>query len=61
MEFKITQGDFTFIKEWLKTFVFDKGRLYTSEELCEQMTGEKLNDRYFLEYATDKFNDIYTQ
>jgi carboxypeptidase Taq len=61
MESKIAQGDFTFIKEWLKTSVFDKGRLYTSEELCEQMTGEKLNDRYFLDYATDKFNDIYTQ
>jgi len=61
MESDIAKGDFTFIKEWLKKSVFDKGRLYTSEELCEQMTGEKLNDRYFLDYATDKFNDIYTQ
>ena len=61
MESNIAKGDFTFIKEWLKKSVFDKGRLYTSEELCEQMTGEKLNDRYFLEYALDKFNDIYTQ
>ena len=61
MESNIAKGDFTFIKERLKIAVFDKGRLYTSEELCEQMTGEKLNDRYFLEYATDKFNDIYTQ
>jgi carboxypeptidase Taq len=61
MESNIAKGDFTFIKEWLKNSVFDKGRWYTSEELCEQMTGEKLNDRYFLEYATDKFNDIYTQ
>jgi carboxypeptidase Taq len=61
MESKISKGDFTFIKEWLKKSIFDKGRLYTSEELCEQMTGEKLNDRYFLEYASDKFNDIYFQ
>jgi carboxypeptidase Taq len=61
MESKISKGDFTFIKESLKNSVFDKGRCYTSEELCEQMTGEKLNDRYFLEYASDKFNDIYIQ
>jgi carboxypeptidase Taq len=61
LEYYIAQGDFTFIKKWLKSSIFDKGRLYTSEELCEQMTGEKLNDRYFLEYATDKFNDIYIQ
>ncbi len=61
MESNIAKGDFTFIKEWLKKSVFDKGRLYTSEELCEQMTSEKLNDRYFLEYALDKFNDIYIQ
>jgi carboxypeptidase Taq len=61
LESYIAKGDFTFIKKWLKTNIFDKGRLYTSEELCEQITGEKLNDRYFLEYATDKFNDIYIQ
>jgi carboxypeptidase Taq len=56
----IAKGDFSFCKNWLKTNVFDKGRLYTSEELCEQITGEKLNDRFFLNYASDKFNDIYT-
>jgi carboxypeptidase Taq len=61
MEDKIALGDFTFMKECFKTAIFDKGRLFTSEELCEQMTGEKLNDRYFLEYASEKFLDIYTQ
>lgn len=53
------KGDFSFIKNWLKSNIFDKGRLYTSEELCVQITGEKLNDRFFLNYASDKFNDIY--
>ena len=59
LELKTAKGDFTLIKEFLKTSVYEKGRLYSSEELCEQMTGERLNDRYFLDYASNKFNDIY--
>lgn len=45
--------------DWLKQHIYRFGRYYTAGELCAQATGEPLNSRYFIDYATQKFSDIY--
>lgn len=56
LEKQISVGNMAPLLQWLRTNVHSKGRLFTSEELCEQISGERLNDSYFLEYANKKFN-----
>lgn len=55
LEKQISEGNMAPLLQWLRTNVHSKGRLFTSEELCEQISGERLNDSYFLEYAKKKF------
>jgi len=45
---------------WLRENIHKHGRYYTSRELCEKITGEPLNFKYFLEYATKKYEKIYS-
>ncbi|MEX0968763.1 MAG: carboxypeptidase M32 [Bacteroidia bacterium] len=45
--------------KWLKKNIFAHGRLFTSKELCEQVTGEPLNYKYFDEYARKKYRIVY--
>ena len=47
------------IQNWLQQHIYRFGRYYTAGDLCVQATGEPLNSRYFIEYATQKFSDIY--
>lgn len=44
---------------WLREHVHSKGQLYTSSQLVERVTGEKLTARYFKNYITDKYSEIY--
>lgn len=55
----ISSGDTNVVLLWLRKNIHQKGRLFLSEELCTEATGEPLNPRYFIDYATKKFNDIY--
>ena len=55
LEQQISKGNMAPLLQWLRKNVHAKGRLFTSEELCKQISGERLNDSYFLEYAKKKF------
>ena len=59
LEQKISDGDFSELSKWLKTNVYEKGRLWTSEEICKSSTGESLNSQYFVDYANKKYGEIY--
>ena len=50
-----TQGLLT----WLRLNIHGHGRKYSSAELCKNITGEALNSVYFIQYATEKYKDIY--
>lgn len=56
---KIKQGDFSELLDWLRTNIHQYGRLYTAAELCEKVTGEKLNFAYFMRYAKEKYAQLY--
>jgi carboxypeptidase Taq len=55
----VREGEFDPIREWLGERVHRQGQRYTTPELVEQATGEPLTAEYFIEYAEEKFGDLY--
>lgn len=56
---QLKKGETQNLLQWLSENIFSRGRTYNAEELCEMVTGEKLNTSYFITYATEKFSEIY--
>lgn len=56
---QIEAGDMSQLLSWLRTNIHQYGGLYTSEELCERVTGEPLNFDHFMAYARQKYSHIY--
>lgn len=59
LEHKIEQGDFSELLTWLRINIHQHGRIYTANELCQKVTGEKLNFSYFMNYAKKKYSALY--
>lgn len=55
----IAAGDFTGLLQWLRENIHRHGRRYNSEELCERVTGKKLDPAFFMSYIQQKYKDIY--
>ncbi|WP_295119233.1 carboxypeptidase M32 [uncultured Chitinophaga sp.] len=51
----IASGVYTNLLNWLREHIHPYGRFYTSNELCEKVTGEPLQFAHFLKYAEEKF------
>ena len=56
---QITSGDMGKLLEWLRNKVHVHGRRYNSEDLCERITGQKLDPAFFMSYAQQKYEGIY--
>ncbi len=56
---QIAEGQYTTLLAWLREQIHQYGRFYTSNELCEKVTGQQLDFQYFLQYATEKYKGIY--
>jgi carboxypeptidase Taq len=59
LEEKIASGELNVLLQWLRRNIHCRGRMFYADELCEKVTGERLNFQYFLDYATKKFGEIY--
>ncbi|CAA6811245.1 MAG: Thermostable carboxypeptidase 1 (EC [uncultured Aureispira sp.] len=59
LEEEIAKGNMTPLLEWLRYHIHQHGQKYTSEELCQRITGEGLNLSYFMAYAREKYAVIY--
>ncbi|MFC4448969.1 carboxypeptidase M32 [Halorussus aquaticus] len=55
----IRAGDFEPLHDWFRENVHRHGQRYTTDELIRQATGEELTADYFLDYAEEKFGEIY--
>lgn len=56
----IANGEFTAIREWLTEKVHKHGKRYASlDDLLVAEVGEKLNSKYFIEYLTEKYSELY--
>lgn len=56
LEEKISKKDYVGIREWLNENIHVLGGIYTAEEICEKVTGEKLKASYFIDYLIEKYN-----
>lgn len=56
---KIENGDFIEILIWLREKIHSKGKIYEPQDLIYQISGEKLNPSYFIEYLNSKYEKIY--
>ncbi|MCB0380457.1 MAG: carboxypeptidase M32 [Flavobacteriales bacterium] len=59
IENQIENGDLIPLLNWLREKIHIHGRLFAANELCEKITGEKLNFKHFLDYAKNKYNKLY--
>lgn len=55
----VKEGNFSVLLSWLRTNIHERGRKLESGELCKIVTGEALNNRFFHEYAMNKYHPIY--
>lgn len=59
LEEEIEKGNFKIFRKWLRNNIHIYGKLYTAEELVKKVTGEELNIKYFIDYLTKKYSQIY--
>jgi carboxypeptidase Taq len=59
LEKKIEAGELLPLLQWLREKIHKHGKFYSAEELCTNVTGEKLNFKYFMDYAKHKYSSIY--
>ncbi|MFC7228448.1 carboxypeptidase M32 [Salinirubellus salinus] len=55
----ISDREFDRLREWMTDNVHRHGQRYEADELVAVATGERLTADYFLEYAREKFGDLY--
>jgi carboxypeptidase Taq len=60
LETEIQKGNTSSLLNWLRQNIHSKGRFFTSEELCREITGTGLEATYFVNYLLDKYVSIYT-
>ncbi|MFW9780350.1 MAG: carboxypeptidase M32 [Candidatus Heimdallarchaeota archaeon] len=55
----IEKGDIKTPIDWLSEYVHQKSNLYDPLTLIEQITGEPLDPKYYLQYLDEKYTDLY--
>lgn len=55
----IENGNFDNIHQWLKENIHKHGSVYTPSKLIKMITGEELDEKYFIEYLNKKYSEIY--
>lgn len=59
LENEISKGEFGLLRNWLKEKIHIHGKFYSADSLVQNVTGEKLNSKYFMDYLTKKYSAIY--
>lgn len=59
LEEQVGEGNFLNLLDWLRKNIHSKGRTYTSEELCQKITGNTLQIEHFTNYLLHKYKLIY--
>jgi carboxypeptidase Taq len=55
----IENGELKPLLDWLRNKIHQHGRLKSAKEISESICGEPLNVKYFVDYAKEKFGDLY--
>ena len=59
LEKDLQSGKTDALLQWLRNQIHRKGRFYTSEELCESISGKPLDVDYFINHLLEKYVSIY--
>lgn len=59
LEEEIERGNTSSLLHWLRQNIHSKGRFYTSEGLCKEVTEKGLDVSYFVNYLLQKYASIY--
>jgi carboxypeptidase Taq len=56
----IGNGKLLGLREWLRENIHKHGMIFTADEMCKKVTGESLNFSHFMNYAKEKYGEIYS-
>lgn len=56
----IGKGELLGLREWLRDNIHQHGMIFSAEEICKRVTGEPLNFSHFMNYAKEKYGEIYS-
>ena len=59
LETEMTRGEFGKLLQWLREKIHVHGKMYSAQELVKNATGEKLNSKYYADYISKKYSEIY--
>lgn len=59
LENEIKSGNTGPLLNWLRQHIHQRGKFYTSEELCKEITGSALDVNFFTDYLLHKYTSIY--
>lgn len=59
LEELLSRGELSPLLNWLREKIHRHGSTYWPQELCQRVTGQKLQPHFFLEYLQHKFQQIY--
>lgn len=60
MKNDIREGNFLFLRNWLKDNIHEVGRRQTAKEIIKTISGKNLSAKPFIDYLKNKYNEIYT-
>ena len=55
----VRAGEFEPIHDWMTERIRRHGQRYRTDELIERATGEPLTAKYFVDYAREKYGELY--
>lgn len=55
----LERGEIHVIREYLREHVHQYGRLKTSQQILEDMTGEPFDPQYYIDYLKEKYETLY--
>jgi len=56
---QVRNGEFDPLREWLRDEIHRHGKRYTTDELIKRATGDDLRAEYFVDYAREKYGELY--
>lgn len=56
---EIAAGEYAHLLSWLRKNIHVHGKFYSQDELVKNITGEKLNGKYFTDYLSKKYGDTH--
>ncbi len=59
LEERFAAGDFASLRKWLREKVHEPGATYSPRDMISRITGSALDPTFFIEYAKDKYGELY--